>query len=501
MRHIQRLVIPVVLLAAVIGSGIALDRFGNDELPEVSTTVDTTDTETPVFSVRRAPEMLTSEQANDELTAQLDEWVATLPPNSCFVVSAGAERIYEHQPALPLVPASNMKILTATAVLQALGPAYTYTTRVAALQLPDENGLLAGDLFVIGGGDPLLMTDAYLATLPAEFSQTRSSANALAEQTVAVNLSDIAGAVVVDESRYDLERVPPDTPAEFIDASLVGSLSAAMLDRGFVGLADGYASQFPDPEAVDEEGQPLQPPPLPRADDPAATFASNFDDLLEALNVRISGSSRVSTDTPVDQLVDLLVFESPPMSAIVAQMLGNDDHTTAEMLVKELGAASAEVGSTTSGTLALSTLLRDAGLDDSGLFALDGSGLNPGTTASCSLLHDALNSVHKETLRAALPVAGESGTLADDFIGTQGEGRIRAQTGVLPQAAALSGYFVTDPGVELTFSLIINVGEGEEITADQVAGWQRPLPRLLAPYPSGPALEDLGPVGVSPAGG
>lgn len=494
---LQRLAIPVILLAAFIGSGVAVDRFGNDPLVEAETTVDTVGTDTPVFSIRRAPEMLTSQRAADELMAALDEWVATLPPNSCFVVSAGAERIYEHQVEFPLTPASNMMVLTAVAALQALGSDFRYETRISALQLPDENGLLSGNLYVIGGGDPLLMTDAFMATLPAEFNTTRSSANSLAEQTVASNLSDISGAVLVDESRYDIERAPAGTPLAALDAGLLGALGGAILDRGYLGLGDGYASQFPSPNEDGSEGAIA---PLRRSDDPAGDFAANFDDLLEALNVRISRSAKVSVDTPTD-LVDLLTLESPPMSAIVQQMLTNSDSTTAEMLIKELGFFISESGSTTAGTLAMSNLLRDAGLNDQGLFALDGSGLDPGTTATCSLLHDALSSGHKDTLRASLPVAGESGTLAGDFIGTKGEGRIRAKTGLLPQASALSGYFVTDPGVELTFSLIINVGEGEEITAAQVAGWQRPLPQLLASYPSGPALEDLGPVGVSVSGG
>ena len=495
---LQRLAIPLILLAAVIGSNVALDRFGNDPLDAVGTTVDTVGAETPVFSIRRAPEMLTSQRAADELTIALDAWVATLPPTSCFVVSAGAERIYEHQVEIPLTPASNMKVLTAVAALQALGSDFTYQTRISALELPNENGLLAGDLYVLGGGDPLLMTDAFMATLAPEFSTTRSSANSLAEQVVANNLSDVAGAVLVDESRYDTERAPSGTTQAALDAGLVGSLGSAMLDRGYLGLGDGYASQFP---SANEDGSVADVAPLRRSDDPAGDFAANFDDLLEALNVRISRTARASVDTPTDQLIDLLTFESPPMSAIVQQMLTNSDNTTAEMLMKELGFFISGSGSTTAGTLAMSNLLRDAGLNDQGLFALDGSGLDPDTTATCSLLHDALNSGHKDTLRASLPAAGESGTLVDDFIGTKGEGRIRATSGLLSQAAALSGYFVTDPGVELTFSLIINVGEGEEINGAQVTGWHRPLPELLASYPSGPALEDLGPAGVPVSGG
>ena len=504
---LQRLVIPVILLAAVIGAGIAADRLGNDPLPEATTGVDVQQPDTPVFSIRRAPDLLTSERAVEELNSSLDGWVASLPPNSCFVVSSGAEVIYSHQADLPLTPASNMKLLTAVAALQALGTDYTFDTRVAALQLPDENGFLNGDLYLIGGGDPLLRSDAYLALLPDGYSDIHTSVEQMADQTVATNIADISGGVRVDESRYDNERAPLSVGTDLLDAALLGSLGAGIVDEGFIGLEDGYASQIveaPEPGAVDENGNPIptpDPPPLPRADEPAREFAARFDDLLEARNVRISGRADVSPDTPTDQLVDLFTISSPPLAQIVEQMLTNSDNTTAELLVKELGFTASENGTTTAGTLALTDVLRGAGLNDAGLFALDGSGLSDGNRATCTVIHDALNSVHRNTLRDSLPVAGESGTLIDDFVNTPGEGRIIAKTGFLSTASALSGYYTTDRGVELTFSLIINAAEGETISPDQVAGWQRPLPRLLAPYPSGPGIDELGPVGVTLDGG
>lgn len=505
---IQRLVIPVILLAAVIGAGIASDRLGNDPLPEVSAGVDVQEPDTPVFSIRRAPELLTSERAVEELNSSLDGWVATLPPNSCFVVSSGAEIIYSHQADLPLTPASNMKILTAVAALQQLGVDYTFETRIEAVQFPDENGFLAGDLYVVGGGDPLLRSTEYLALLPDGYSDIHTSIEVLADETVAAaGLSDMSGGVRVDESRYDAERAPSTIGAEFLDAALIGSLGAAMLDQGFLGLEDDYADQIvepPEPGAVDENGNPIptpDPPPLERAGEPAREFAARFDDLLEDRGVRISGRADIAVEPP-SNLIDLNVsIASPPMAQIVEQMLTNSDNTTAEMLVKELGAEAQENGTTTAGTLAVTEILRGASIADSSLFVLDGSGLSTDNRASCTVINDALNSVHRATLRDALPVAGESGTLIDEFIGTPGEGRIVAKTGFLSTASALSGYFTTDKGVELTFSLIINAAEGETISPDQIAGWQRPLPRLLAPYPSGPGLDELGPTGVPVEGG
>ncbi len=483
---LQRLAIPVVLLGAFIASNVAADRFGNDELTVVSTEITTTAADTPVFSIRRVPELLTSPQAADDLNAALDAWASALPSDSCFVVSAGAERIYSRQADLPLTPASNLKLLTAITALEVLGPDFTFETTVAAIQAPDENGLLQGDLYILGGGDPVVMSDLYAATLGPSDSQIRSSADTMADQTIATNIADISGAVVVIENRYDTERAPSTATQEFLDTSQIGSLSAAMFDRGFLGFREQYLNQADDP-----------PPPLTRATDPAAEFASNFDDLLEERNVRISASARSQPQPPGDDLIPLLRFQSPPLSEIVEQMLVGSDNTTAESLVKELGfvAASTTNGSTTAGLLELTGQLDNLGL--SGALVFDGSGISPDSKVTCSLLNDLLNSpAHRDDLRAALPVAGQTGTLAEAFIGTPGEGRLRAKTGSLSQSMALSGYFTTDPGVELTFSLIVNVTGEDVITPEQITAWQRPLPALLAPYPAGPALEILGPIGA-----
>jgi D-alanyl-D-alanine carboxypeptidase/D-alanyl-D-alanine-endopeptidase (penicillin-binding protein 4) len=146
----------------------------------------------------------------------------------------------------------------------------------------------------------------------------------------------------------------------------------------------------------------------------------------------------------------------------------------------------------------MSASLRAAGLTDAGLFAVDGSGLSDQNRVTCSLVHDALElPAHKATIRASMPVSGESGTLRSVFRNTPWEGRIRAKTGYLARSSALSGYFSTDRGVEITFALIINTGPDREITPEDIERWQAPLPGLLAPYPQGPPLEELLPVGAA----
>lgn len=491
LAHIRRFSLPAILLVALLATTVAVGRFGNEDLPEpANETVTTVEGPvTPVFSFRRAPELLTPPGANDALIADLQEWADGLPPGSCFIASAGGERIFEHKPERAMIPASNMKILTAVAALETLGPDFVYETRIAATARPSADGVLDGDIYVIGGGDPVVMTDAYRRVQPRTDSDVHTSADSLADQIIAVNLSRVTGRILVDESRYDTERSVAGWPPRFLEQGQVGVLGATVMDDGFLGLDGAYASQ--------DVPRGTEPPPLSRVDQPALQFGVNLASLLAERSVAIAGTTQVAEEVP-GRLRELVTWQSPPMSDIVAQMLVNSDNTTAELIVKELGFASAEQGSTTAGTLAMSASLRGAGLTDAGLFAVDGSGLSDQNRVTCSLVHDALElPTHKATIRAAMPVAGESGTLRNVFRNTPWEGRIRAKTGYLARSSALSGYFTTDRGVEVTFALIINTGPDREITPEDIERWQTPFPALLARYPEGPPLEDLVPVGAA----
>ncbi len=54
-----------------------------------------------------------------------------------------------------MIPASNMKLVTATALLDKLGPSYTFQTDLKVLQEP-VHGVVHGNLYLVGGGDPVL---------------------------------------------------------------------------------------------------------------------------------------------------------------------------------------------------------------------------------------------------------------------------------------------------------------------------------------------------------
>jgi serine-type D-Ala-D-Ala carboxypeptidase/endopeptidase (penicillin-binding protein 4) len=500
----RRLVLPIMLLLATVAAFIASDRLEREPVASPTGVETAAGPITPVFSIRRAPTLLTGDQANVALSDRLTAWIDNeLEPNLaaesdyCLAVRAGGETIFAVNDDLELAPASNMKLFTAAGALLSpnIGPAFTYRTSVYATERPVSEGttedgervVLNSNLYLVGGGDPILMTDAYFATLPDDEADIRTDPRDLADQMLSTyGLSTLNGGVIVVDDRYDTERSNPAWPPRFLEAGVVGVLGALAIDDGFTGWPNGY----PLPDSGVAPG---------RTDDPATQAATIFDDLLEANGVIVGGAPGRVTDEEfdLDDLVELAFWESAPMTEIVEQMLKGSDNTTAELVLKELGYArdeGDEPGSTSSGILAMSNALAEAGIDDTQLFARDGSGLSTENEATCSLILDVLNHPQlRPTFREALPVAGQSGTLIDDFNGTPAEGRIRAKTGYLSSAVALSGYVSTLQETEISFSLLVNAAPGSEISEEGAEAIWAGLGENLITYPEGPSLAALGP--------
>ena len=178
-------------------------------------------------------------------------------------------------------------------------------------------------------------------------------------------------------------------------------------------------------------------------------------------------------------------------------MLTVSDDTAAELLVKEIGLHASGRGSTDAGLAAIRGDLAAAGLPVAQLTQLDGSGLDRGDRASCSLLSATLaRSGAAGVLAAGLPVAASTGTLARRFVGTPAAGRVRAKTGSLDHVASLSGFVAPEAGTAqatsltepLVFSVIVNGVDD----AAALALVDR-LTLALTVYPQVPPLAAVGP--------
>ena len=266
----------------------------------------------------------------DELTDSLNEIIGRLPASyrTCFVVrerssSEDSSRqqlgdIFSHHPELSLVPASNLKLATAAAALLQLGPDYRLTTRVLASRLP-TGGELNGDLYLIGGGDPLLYTSDYLATF-VRFPSVYTQIEDLARQVYDRGLRRVYGSVVGVATRYDDRRIASQLVSQE-SYQYVGPLSALLINDGYT----NYAAR-----------RDLGALPIP-ARDPTLFTAAEFDDLLEALDMVITRRPRVAgSDENIRGFIEIARIESAPLSELLLSVLTDSDNTTAELLVKEI---------------------------------------------------------------------------------------------------------------------------------------------------------------------
>jgi D-alanyl-D-alanine carboxypeptidase/D-alanyl-D-alanine-endopeptidase (penicillin-binding protein 4) len=371
--------------------------------------------------------------------------------------------VFDSNGSAPVLPASNMKLVVGAVALDKLGAGYRFTTSV--VQGPD------GTLYLVGGGDPVLSSQAYLdAATAAAARKSGSGTLEEAPSPIHTSIEQLADAVVAagvktvptlagDDSRYDHERFVPSWPASYATDLEAGPLGALMIDDAFATIT----------------------PKFTLAGDPAQGAAASFANLLRARGVTV-GTATVGT-APAGA-APVASIQSPPLSDILNEMLVTSDNNTAELLLKELGAAAGQ-GTRAAGIQVVQQTLAAWGVPTDGVTLVDGSGLDRGDRLTCHTLLGVMDhSGATGPLAADLPVANQTGTLAPYFAGNPLAGVLHAKTGTLTGAKALTGYVPVDGGHMMTFSFVYNGPNAEQ----NATAMYDALGRALASYPYKPDL-------------
>lgn len=427
---------------------------------------------TPLLSSRRVPGLVTGKLVSGPMVDALEALARDVPAGSCFAAELGGVPVAQASPETSVIPASNVKLLTAATALEVLGPDHRARTTVVGAP-PDPNGTVTGDLTLVGGGDPLLATDAFLASAPANRAGRQplppTSLDDLADRVVAAGVRNVMGGVVGDESRYDAERYPPSWPASYGTTATGGPLSALLVDDGLASFS----------------------PPRPTAD-PAQQAAVTFLRLLRERGVTFGGPARAGVAPP--GATELAAIESAPLSEVTRELLATSDNNTAELVLKEIGrAATGGQGTTAGGRAVVDRTLATWGIPLEGVNVVDGSGLSRDNRLTCRALVDLMERYPPGSVLAdGLAVAATTGTLVDQFVGNPIAGRLQGKTGSLNGAKALTGVVPVPGEPAVTFALVVN-GQGADVRAAQL--WDR-LGRAIAAFPAAP---DLGPYVPLPA--
>lgn len=425
--------------------------------------------QTPILSARRFPGALQESNSDPEITASIDGYLSKVTGTTCALVEQDGRVIYSHNIDQVLAPASVMKLATAITALEVLGRDRTLSTRFASAK-PPKSGIVDGDLYVIGGGDPILTTNGY-KTVFDDPDQFVENMNAVADAVVSSGIKTIRGGIVGDDSRHESTRWVPSWPSRYQIGGTVSPLSALVVNDGSTGYADS----------------PDQPTNNRKAGDPPLLFAQTLKTMLIGRGVSVDGPA--SAGRAPSDLHDITTHESAPISQIVQEMLVNSDNTTAELLVREIGHEASGSGTTAAGTTAVQQTLAGLGFDLDGFVMIDGSGLDTGNRMPCALALDLVRRIDQDPeIGPRLPVGGRSGTLKKRMLASASTGRVRAKTGTLNSVNALAGFADTPQGNHLSFSFIHN---GSDTRTTGVADGF--TDRLMS-YAKGPKIASLEPL-------
>ena len=424
---------------------------------------------TPLFSARRVPATLSNETRLGALRDSLSRLSKRLPTESCLLVDVEGRRIAALNDTKALMPASSFKLVVAAAALEVLGPNFRFTT---SLRGAASGGNVAGDIWLVGGGDPLLTLGNYTSTesFPT-LSPTR--VENLVDGLVAAGVTSISGSVVGDESHYDAERYTPSLGLG-VRSTDVGPLGGLMINDGVI------------------LSSPIKP------DNPALSSAIEFTRVLIERGISVVGLPKTGTGSA--DLPLIASVSSAPLTEVITEMLTNSDNNTAELLLKEIGFASSGQGTRVAGIAGVKTALTKLAISVDGLAMTDGSGLDRSNRVTCLTLQTLLvRDGGFGVLTSGLALAGRTGTLADLFTENPVTGIMRAKTGTLTGAKALAGvipYSPKDGQQAVIFTLLLN-GSGVSNQGAYRPIWTS-LTEQLAKFSSRPNASEIAPLPAGP---
>lgn len=368
----------------------------------------------------------TADGVRRALRSSLRDSSLGLTTSAAVLDPADGTVLYAEAPDVGRIPASTLKVLTALAALDALGPDARLATRVV-------QGASPGRIVLVGAGD------STLTSAPQRAWPRPASLTALAESTADALAADGTASVrlAYDDTLFTGPTLGPGWPSSFPALGVVAPVTALMVDGGRAA-----------------------PGGVARVSDPAAAAAERFADLLRAEGIGVRSVRRAAAP---EGAAEVARAESPTVAVLVEHTLTESDNDMAEALAHLAGAAASGTGSFASGAEATVATMAELGITTDGTALVDGSGLSRENRTTASALVQSLALVARQEPAASwpvspgLPVAGFTGTLTDRFRGLAtraGAGVVRAKTGTLTGVSSLAGSVRDADGRLLTFAFL-----------------------------------------------
>jgi len=336
--------------------------------------------------------------------------------------------LYGRKPKKPRILASNTKLFTTAATLNRFGSAGRFETSVFGDRLPNSNGVVRGDLYLVGGGDPSFGSNSFAERA---YGGGGATLEKLADGVKQAGVRRVTGDVLGDESLFDSLRGGPDSG--YGVSEWVGPLSALSYNRGLA-RENGSAFQTRPPEFA----------------------AKKLETALKGRGIRVEGSPGVSQAGAGAR--EIVVEQSITVGRLIRLTNQVSDNFFAETLAKHLDATPTHPGTTNGGAAVAERFANRFGSQP---HLVDGSGLARGNRAAPRAVVRLLRGMYHhrgfEPYYESLARGREPGTLSDRDTNR----RCRAKTGTISGVSALSGYCRAVSGDLIAFSILMNgVGYG-----------------------------------------
>jgi D-alanyl-D-alanine carboxypeptidase/D-alanyl-D-alanine-endopeptidase (penicillin-binding protein 4) len=436
-----------------------------------------------------------------------------------IVDAQSGETLYEENADRYFLPASNMKLFTTALALAKLGPDYRFHTTLETRGTLSDQGMLAGDVVLVGRGDPNLSNRRFPFELKEEFDGPPEKVLAeLADALAAKGVKEISGDVVGDDSYFPRERypngweiddmvweygaaissivvddntvtltlTPGDQPGQPVEAAVSPATPDFTVENDVLTSAADVKSDLtltrePGANLVVVKGtlpaRSTQRKLVLAIEEPAQHAAALLKHLLEQRSIRVAGLARVQHD-PVPNRGDPTVLAehvSVPLGDSLKLVNKISQNLHSEMLLRTVSRQSGRWTTPEDLVKIPADFYAAAGIAPGDVIQTDASGLSRHDLVTPRAIVTLLGFAGKQPwfgrYYASLPVAGVDGTLEDRMKNTLAAGRIHAKTGSIEHVRTLSGFADTPDGRRLIFSFLSNnQGGRNHEAADALTG-------------------------------
>lgn len=393
------------------------------------------------------------------------------------------QTVYNQDATKPLIPASNMKIITSAAAMEYLGPNFKYETKV---------GLSGDTLVIIASGDPLLGDKVTDTKYGREDCWIFKDIAAVLKQNEITAIKDI----IADTGVFDDQRVHPSWPekdlnrwyacevsglnyndncvkvtatnnSDKVSISIEPKTDFVKITNKVTSITKGtskvgsYRTLEPNKIIIRGKCNNQAGPFDVAIERPAAFFGFLLAENLSSAGIKVQGQLIEKTFNDNSDIKMLAQYDTP-ISDCLARCNKDSLGLAAEALLKTIAAHNnpdKTGGSWAEGQELISQYLLKLGIDEGQFYIDDASGLSKKNKLSANTITKVLSNIYESgnwaIYKDSLAVGGVDGTISKYFTEPKYKGKILGKTGYISKVKSFSGVCTTKQG-DFLFSILTN---------------------------------------------